>query len=62
MLGDHQASVLVYGERRALADHMFRVCALLADSGLVVAREDPGAGSSLLGPRPAAITAATSRA
>lgn len=43
VMGDHQASVLVYGETpRALADHMSRTRALLADSGLVVAREDLG--------------------
>jgi len=43
VMGDHQASVLVYGETpRALADHMSRARALLADSGLVVAREDLG--------------------
>ena len=43
VMGDHQASVLVYGESpRALAEHMSRARALLADSGLVVAREDLG--------------------
>lgn len=43
VLGDHQASVLVYGETpRALADHMSRTRALLSDSGLVAAREDLG--------------------
>ncbi|MBU1376169.1 MAG: VirB4 family type IV secretion/conjugal transfer ATPase [Alphaproteobacteria bacterium] len=43
VMGDHQASVLVYGDTpRALADHMSRARALLADSGLVVAREDLG--------------------
>ena len=40
-LGDHQASVLVHGDTpAALADHMSRARALLADSGLVAARED----------------------
>jgi type IV secretion system protein VirB4 len=41
VMGDHQASVLVYGETpRELADHLSKARALLADSGLVVARED----------------------
>lgn len=41
VMGDHQASLLVYGETpRALADNMSKARALLADSGLVVARED----------------------
>ena len=41
VMGDHQASLLVYGETpRSLADHMSKARALLADSGLVVARED----------------------
>jgi type IV secretion system protein VirB4 len=66
VMGDHQASVLVYGETpRALADHMSRARALLADSGLVVAREDLGLeaafwaqmpGNFRLRLRPAAIT------
>jgi type IV secretion system protein VirB4 len=43
VMGDHQASVLVYGDTpAALADHMSRARALLAESGLVVAREDLG--------------------
>jgi type IV secretion system protein VirB4 len=41
VMGDHQASVLVYGETPPeLADHLSKARALLADSGLVVARED----------------------
>lgn len=41
VMGDHQASLLVYGRTpRALADNMSKARALLADSGLVVARED----------------------
>ncbi len=41
VMGDHQASLMVYGETpRQLADHMSKARALLADSGLVVARED----------------------
>ena len=41
VMGDHQASVLVYGETpAALADHLSRARAELADAGLVVARED----------------------
>jgi type IV secretion system protein VirB4 len=41
VMGDHQASLLVYGDSpRQLADHMSKARALLADSGLVVARED----------------------
>jgi len=40
-MGDHQASVLVYGEDpRSLADNLSKARALLADSGMVVARED----------------------
>lgn len=40
-MGDHQASVLVYGEDpRSLADNLSKARAILADSGLVVARED----------------------
>ena len=65
-MGDHQASVLVYGDNpRELADHLSKARALLADSGLVVAREDlaleaafwaqfPGAFRRRV--RPAAIT------
>jgi type IV secretion system protein VirB4 len=41
VMGDHQASVLVYGEDpRALAANLSQARALLADSGLVTARED----------------------
>ncbi|MBS0412275.1 MAG: VirB4 family type IV secretion/conjugal transfer ATPase [Proteobacteria bacterium] len=41
VMGDHQASLLVYGDTpRALTDHLSKARALLADSGLVVARED----------------------
>lgn len=66
VMGDHQASVLVYGDDpRSLADHLSRARAMLADSGLVVAREDlaleaafwaqfPGAFGRRV--RPAAIT------
>ena len=40
-MGDHQASVLVYGDDpRQLADNLSSARALLADSGLVTARED----------------------
>jgi type IV secretion system protein VirB4 len=66
VMGDHQASVLVYGETpRELADHLSSARALLADSGLVVAREDLGLeaafwaqfpGNFRLRLRPAAIT------
>lgn len=42
-MGDHQASVLVYGsDPRGLADNLSKARAMLADSGLVVAREDLG--------------------
>ncbi len=41
VMGDHQASLLVYGATpTALARHMSQARALLADSGLVAARED----------------------
>jgi type IV secretion system protein VirB4 len=41
VMGDHQASVLIYGETpQALVDHLSRARAELADAGLVVARED----------------------
>ena len=41
VMGDHQASLMVFGETpRALGDHMSKARALLADSGLVAARED----------------------
>jgi type IV secretion system protein VirB4 len=41
VMGDHQASVLVYGDDpRALAANLSQARALLADSGLVTARED----------------------
>ena len=65
-MGDHQASVLVYGDDpRHLADNLSSARALLADSGLVTAREDlaleaafwaqfPGNFSRRV--RPAAIT------
>src|SRR6185437_16406240 len=40
VMGDHQASLMVYGDDpRQLAGHMSKARALLADSGLVVARE-----------------------
>jgi type IV secretion system protein VirB4 len=65
-MGDHQASVLVYGDDpRSLADNLSKARALLAESGLVTAREDlaleaafwaqfPGNFSRRV--RPAAIT------
>ncbi len=41
VMGDHQASLLVYSDTpRELSDHMSKARAMLADSGLVVARED----------------------
>jgi type IV secretion system protein VirB4 len=41
VMGDHQASLTVFADTpRQLADHMSKARALLADSGLVVARED----------------------
>jgi type IV secretion system protein VirB4 len=43
VMGDHQASMLVYGSDLAsLSDRLSRARAVLADSGLVVAREDLG--------------------
>ncbi|HEY3949586.1 VirB4 family type IV secretion/conjugal transfer ATPase [Phenylobacterium sp.] len=43
VMGDHQASILVYGDTlAALADHLSRARAELADAGLVAAREDLG--------------------
>jgi len=66
VMGEHQASVLVHGDTpAALADHLSRTRALLADSGLVVAREDLGLEASFWAQfpggfarrtRPAAIT------
>lgn len=66
VMGEHQASVLVYGDTpRALADHLASARALLSDSGLVAAREDLGLeaafwaqfpGNFRLRLRPAAIT------
>jgi type IV secretion system protein VirB4 len=66
VMGDHQASVLVHGETpAALADHLSRARAMLAESGLVVAREDLGLeaafwaqfpGNFRMRLRPAAIT------
>ncbi|OHB26241.1 MAG: transporter [Phenylobacterium sp. RIFCSPHIGHO2_01_FULL_69_31] len=66
VMGEHQASVLVYGDTpRALADHLASARALLADAGLVAAREDLGLeaafwaqfpGNFRLRLRPAAIT------
>lgn len=65
-MGDHQAGVLVYGDDpMSLADHLSKARAMLADSGLVTAREDlaleaafwaqfPGNFSKRV--RPAAIT------
>ncbi len=43
VMGEHQASVLVYGDSPAdLGERMSRARALMADSGLVAAREDLG--------------------
>jgi type IV secretion system protein VirB4 len=66
VLGEHQASVLVYGDTPAeLANHLSKARAHLADSGLVVAREDLGLeaafwsqfpGGFARRTRPAAIT------
>jgi len=66
VMGEHQASVLVYGAGPGeLADHLSKARALLADSGLVVAREDLGLeaafwaqfpGAFARRTRPAAIT------
>lgn len=41
VMGDHQASFLVFGaDPRSLADNLSKARAMLADSGLVAARED----------------------
>ena len=66
VMGEHQASVLVLGDTPTiLADHLSKARALLADSGLVVAREDLGLeaafwaqfpGNFARRTRPAAIT------
>ncbi|MET4682648.1 VirB4 family type IV secretion/conjugal transfer ATPase [Brevundimonas faecalis] len=66
VMGEHQASVLIYGDTPTeLADHLSKARALLADSGLVVAREDLGLeaafwsqfpGAFARRTRPAAIT------
>lgn len=66
VMGEHHASVLVFGDTpSALADHLSRARAVLADSGLVVAREDLGLeaafwaqfpGNFARRTRPAAIT------
>lgn len=66
VMGEHQASVLILGDTpAALADRMARARAVLADSGLVVAREDLGLeaafwaqfpGNFSKRTRPAAIT------
>lgn len=43
VMGEHQASIVVHGDTPAdLADHLSKARAVLADSGLVVAREDLG--------------------
>ena len=65
-MGEHQASVLIYGDTPlALAEHLSKARAILADSGLVVAREDLGLeaafwaqfpGAFKYRTRPAAIT------
>lgn len=66
VMGEHQASILVHGDTPgALADHLSKARAILADSGLVVAREDLGLeaafwsqfpGAFARRTRPAAIT------
>ena len=66
VMGEHQASILVYGDAPSrLADHLSKARALLAESGLVVAREDLGLeaafwaqfpGNFSKRTRPAAIT------
>ena len=66
VMGEHQASVLVHGDTpSALADHLSKTRAILADSGLVVAREDLGLeaafwaqfpGAFARRTRPAAVT------
>lgn len=66
VMGEHHASVLVFGDTPStLADHLSRARAILADSGLVVAREDLGLeaafwaqfpGNFARRTRPAAIT------
>ncbi|PZQ65148.1 MAG: transporter [Phenylobacterium zucineum] len=66
VMGEHQASVLVYGDTpRVLADRLATARALLSDAGLVVAREDLGLEAAFWGQfpgnfqmrlRPAAIT------
>ena len=65
-MGDHQASVLVYGDDpRQLADNLSAARAMLADAGLVAAREDLALEAAFWGQfpgnfsrrvRPAAIT------
>lgn len=43
VMGEHHASVLVHGDDQpALVDHLAKARSVLADSGLVVAREDLG--------------------
>ncbi|MBB5746547.1 VirB4 family type IV secretion/conjugal transfer ATPase [Brevundimonas variabilis] len=66
VMGEHQASLLIHGDTpAALADHLSKARAILADSGLVVAREDLGLeaafwaqfpGAFARRTRPAAIT------
>lgn len=66
VMGEHQASLLVFGDTPTrLADHLSRARAMLAESGLVVAREDLGLeaafwaqfpGNFARRTRPAAIT------
>ncbi|UQV19771.1 hypothetical protein MU852_03460 [Brevundimonas albigilva] len=70
VMGEHQASILVHGDTpAALADHLSKARAILADSGLVVAREDLGLeaafwsqfpGAFARRTRPAAITSRNS--
>jgi len=65
VMGDHQASLMVYGQTpRDLGEHLSKARAILADSGLVAAREDLALeaafwsqfpGNFKLRPRPAAI-------
>nr|WP_303705209.1 VirB4 family type IV secretion/conjugal transfer ATPase [Brevundimonas naejangsanensis] len=60
VMGEHQASVLVYGDSpAALADHLSKARAILADSGLVVAREDLGLEAAFWSQFPGAFTRRT---
>src|SRR5690606_9081814 len=60
VMGEHQASVLVYGDTpAALAEHLSKARAVLADSGLVVAREDLGLEAAFWSQFPGAFTRRT---